>query len=239
MKLRVAAHVLHADRHLEKVTCFANFLRRHPCRAKRVWHRQQIVGGGTGVGGAEAACVSSFENSSRAALNSFTARPNPRASSGSFFEPKNSNKTKRITNMSGPARLKRLAIILAEIYSNSPPSRRPLQVANHESVPAFLRHPRAGFYRSARRASDSTPAVGYDQTRQTAEAAQPHFGVKKRGKRNTAVAPMPVSTRDVVVTGSVVRRRAGSPNCRLNRDITVWLCMAGAEEQRRYRENGK
>jgi hypothetical protein len=110
------------------------------------------------VGGAEAACVSSFENSSRAALNSFTARPNPRASSGSFFEPKNSNKTKRITNMSGPARLKRLAIILAEICSNSPPSRRPLQVANHESVPRFSSSsPSCFFIAQCIGAPDSTP----------------------------------------------------------------------------------
>jgi hypothetical protein len=56
-----------------------------------------------------------------------------------------------------------------------------------------------------------------------AEALSRALEVKKRGKRNTAVAPMPMSTRDVVVTGSVVRRRAGSPNCRLNRDITVWV----------------
>src|SRR5439155_11101067 len=50
--------------------------------------------------------------SSRAAPNSLTARPIPRASSGSFFAPNRSNTMRRITIMSGPIRFMILAIVI-------------------------------------------------------------------------------------------------------------------------------
>ena len=56
-------------------------------------------------------CVSSVSISSRAALNSFTALPIPRASSGNFFPPNRRNTIRRITIMSGPAKFRMLAIV--------------------------------------------------------------------------------------------------------------------------------
>src|SRR6266446_479966 len=55
--------------------------------------------------------VRSLSISSRAALNSLTARPIPWASSGSFFAPNRSKTMRRTTTMSGPTRLSMLAII--------------------------------------------------------------------------------------------------------------------------------
>src|SRR5260370_7782046 len=57
-------------------------------------------------------CLNPFSISSGVALNSFTARPIPRASSGSFLAPNRSNTIRRITIMSGPIKFMILAIVV-------------------------------------------------------------------------------------------------------------------------------
>ena len=104
--------------------------------------------------------------------------------SGSFFEPKNSNKTKRITNMSGPARLKRLAIILAEICRTFHLATANFKWRIQSRFPIFFVIPDLVFYRSVRRAPDST----LYPRRLRADSpdgggAQPRFGSERIGQK--------------------------------------------------------